>query len=117
MRLYSEDREKNKAKITLSKILTNIDAALFEATYKTKVQKNCPFLKEVEMVEVKNKGECAEGMYRLSLVFEQLDIDLAKGKFNNSLTDMGKVMEKIPDTLDSCSQHKLAKWFRNNFPQ
>ena len=30
---------------------------------------------------------------------------------------MGKVMEKIPDTLDSCSQHSLAQWFRTNFPQ
>ena len=55
-------------------------------------------------------------MYRLSLVFEQLDNDLAQGKFNDSLTDMGKVVEKIPDTLDSCSQHSLAKWVRTNFP-
>ena len=31
-------------------------------------------------------------MYRLSLIFEQLDNDLMAGKFNNSLTDMGKVV-------------------------
>jgi hypothetical protein len=44
------------------------------------------------MVEVKNKGQCAEGMYRLSLTFEQLDTDLLAGKFNQSLTDLGKVI-------------------------
>ena len=55
-------------------------------------------------------------MYQLSLTFEKLDNDLAAGKFNASLTDMGKVVQKIPDTLDSCSQHKMAKWVRTNFP-
>ena len=55
-------------------------------------------------------------MYRLSLVFEQLDNDLMAGKFNSSLTDMGKVLEKIPDTLDSCSQHAMANWVRSNLP-
>lgn len=69
------------------------------------------------MKEVKNKGECAEGMYQLSLTFEKLDNDLMAGKFNNSLTDMGTVIQKIPETLDSCSQHSLAKWVRNNFPE
>ena len=68
------------------------DTAMFETLYKTQVQKKCPRLKSLEMKDVKNKGECAEGVYRLSLVFEQLDIDLMAGKFNNSLTDMGKVM-------------------------
>ena len=92
------------------------DTAMFETIYKTQVQKKCPFLKDVQMKEVKNKGECAEGMYQLSLTFEKLDMDLAAGKFNNSLTDMGKVIEKLPETLDSCSQHSLAKWVRNNFP-
>ena len=56
-------------------------------------------------------------MYQLSLVFEKLDNDLAQGKFNNSLTDMGKVIEKVPETLDSCSQPKMAKWVRTNFPK
>jgi hypothetical protein len=69
------------------------------------------------MVDIKNKGECAEGMYRLSLTFEKLDNDLIAGKFNQSLTDFGKVVQKIPDTMDSCSQHDIAKWFRTMFPQ
>ena len=90
---------------------------MFETLYKTKVQKKCPHLENVHIKEVKNKGECAEGMYRLSLTFEKLDNDLMAGKFNDSLTDMGKVVEKIPETLDSCSQHSMAKWFRNNFPE
>lgn len=68
------------------------------------------------MKDVKNKGECAEGVYRLSLVFEQLDIDLMAGKFNNSLTDIGKVIKKIPDTLDTCSQDHVADWVRLIFP-
>lgn len=29
---------------------------------------------------------------------------------------MGKVVEKLPDTLDSCSQHKLANLIRYNLP-
>lgn len=70
----------------------DIDSALFETIYKTQVQKKCPTFKELEMMEVKNKGDCAEGMYRLSLTFEKLDNDLAAGKFNASLTDMGKVV-------------------------
>ena len=90
---------------------------MFETIYKTQVQKKCPAFKELQMNEVKNKGDCAEGMYRLSLTFEKLDNDLAAGKFNASLTDMGKVVEKLPDTLDSCSQHKFASWVRNNYPE
>jgi hypothetical protein len=40
-----------------------------------------------------------------------------KGDFNTSLTDMGKVIKQLPDTLDSCSQHTFAKLIRNNFPE
>ena len=29
---------------------------------------------------------------------------------------MGKVVQKLPDTLDTCSQHKMANLIRNNFP-
>ncbi len=39
-----------------------------------------------------------------------------QGKFNASLTDMGLVMKKLPDTLDSCSQHSLANLVRKNLP-
>lgn len=38
------------------------------------------------------------------------------GKFNISLTDLGKIVQKLPDTLDSCNQHQLAKFIRYNFP-
>lgn len=93
------------------------DSALFETVYKTQVQKKCPFLQEHKVVEVKNKGECGEGLYQLSLTFEKLDMDLMKGAFNESLTDMGKVVEKIPDTLDNCNQHAIAKTIRFDFPE
>ena len=89
---------------------------MFETIYKTQVQKKCPFLAEQHLMEAKNKGECAEGTYRLSLTFETLDNDLMAGKFNKSLTDMGKVVEQLPIMLDSCSQHNLANFVRNNFP-
>lgn len=67
-------------------------------------------------MQAKSKGECAEGAYRLSLVFEQLDNDLIAGKFNTSLTDMGKVVKQIPLFLDSCDQVDLANRVRANFP-
>jgi hypothetical protein len=94
-----------------------LDTAMFETVYKTQVQKKCPILADHPLMEAKNKGECAEGAYRLSLVFETLDNDLMAGKFNASLTDMGKVIEQLPLALDSCSQHKLASLVRNNFPE
>jgi hypothetical protein len=90
---------------------------MFETIYKTQVQKKCPFLAEQHLMEAKNKGECAEGAYRLSLVFETLDNDLMAGKFNTSLTDMGKVVAQLPLALDSCSQHSLANLVRKNFPE
>lgn len=90
---------------------------MFETLYKTQVQKKCPFLAEQHLMQTKNKGECAEGAYRLSLVFEQLDNDLMAGKFNNSLTDMGKLVQQLPVALDSCSQDKLASFVRTNFPE
>lgn len=65
----------------------------FETIYKTQAQKKCPFLKDQELLEVVNKGDCAEGAYRLSLTFEQMDHDLLIGKFNESLTDLGKVID------------------------
>lgn len=68
-------------------------------------------------MQVSNKGDCAEGAYRLSLVFEQLDNDLAAGKFNKSLTDMGKIVESLPVALDTCNQHKLANMIKKNFPE
>ena len=39
-----------------------------------------------------------------------------KGSFNLSLTDMGKVIKKLPDTLDSCNQHAIANRIRLDFP-
>lgn len=42
---------------------------MFETIYKTQVQKKCPFLAEQHLQAVNNKGDCAEGAYRLSLVF------------------------------------------------
>jgi hypothetical protein len=89
---------------------------MFETIYKTQVQKKCPFLAEQHLMEATNKGECAEGAYRLSLVFEQLDNDLMAGKYNSSLTDMGKVVQQLPLALDSCSQKNLANFVRANFP-
>jgi hypothetical protein len=89
---------------------------MLETIYKNQVQKKCPFLAEQNLMTVANKGDCAEGTYRLSLVFEQLDNDLAAGKFNKSLTDMGKVVQQLPVALDTCSQHKLANLVRKNFP-
>lgn len=93
------------------------DSTMFETIYKTQVQKKCPFLAEQHLSEVKDKGKCAEGAYRFSLVVEQLDNDLAAGKFNNSLTDMGTVVEQLPVALESCNQNSLAKLVRNNFPE
>ena len=87
-----------------------------ESIYRTQLQKKCPFLEEEDMLQVKNKGDCGEGLYQLSLTFEQLDIDLMKGSFNSSLTDMGKIIKKLPDTLDSCNQHSLANKIRFEFP-
>lgn len=90
---------------------------MFESIYKSQVQKKCPFLeKQPITLETKNKGECAEGLYQLSLTFEQLDFDVMAGKFNISLNDIGKIVQKLPDTLDSCNQHQLAKFIRYNFP-
>jgi hypothetical protein len=89
---------------------------MFETIYKTQVQKKCPSLSQQPMLQAKNKGECAEGIYQLSLTFEKLDNDLMAGKFNASLTDMGKVVEKLPEALDSCNQHQIAKFIRYNFP-
>ena len=97
-------------------ILPYLDSLMLETLYKTQVQKKCPFLAEKSLLEVKNKGECAEGAYRLSLVFEQLDNDLAAGKFNNSLVDFGKVIKQMPLALDSCGQHHLAEMVRYDFP-
>lgn len=90
---------------------------MFESIYKTQVQKKCPTFSDQPMLEVKNKGDCAEGIYQLSLTFEKLDNDLMVGKFNASLTDVGKIVEKIPETLDSCNQHNIAKFIRYNFPE
>lgn len=39
------------------------------------------------------------------------------GKFNTSLTDMGKIVEQLPVALDSCNQQKLANMIRLNFPE
>lgn len=89
---------------------------MFETLYKTQVQKKCPFLADQQLNTIQNKGDCAEGAYRLSLVFEKLDGDLLKGDFNTSLTDMGKVMKQLPEALDSCSQHTFARLIRRNFP-
>jgi len=98
-------------------IISHIDSTMFETLYKTQVQKKCPFLKDQEMFEVKNKGECAEGAYRFSLVFQNLDHDLALGNFNASLNDMGKVVEQLPLLLTSCNQDKLAHIISYNFPK
>jgi hypothetical protein len=46
-----------------------LDTTLFETVYKTQVQKKCPFLAEQHITTIQNKGDCAEGAYRLSLVF------------------------------------------------
>jgi hypothetical protein len=90
---------------------------MLETIYKTQVQKKCPFLAEQNLMEVKDKGQCAEGAYRYSLVIEQLDNDLSAGKFNKSLTDMESVVEQLPVALDLCNQHNLAKLVRNSFPE
>lgn len=97
----------------------NKDTAMFETIYKTQVQKKCPFLhnQTTLLTTVNKKGDCAEGIYQFSLVIQQLDIDLMEGKFNVSLSDAGKVMKKLPDTLDSCNQHSLATLIRNNLPE
>jgi len=42
---------------------------MFETLYKTQVQKKCPFLADQKLNTIQNKGDCAEGAYRLSLVF------------------------------------------------
>lgn len=81
------------------------------------VQKKCPSLSQQPMLQAKNKGECAEGIYQLSLTFEKFDNDLIAGKFNTSLTDMGKVIEKLLEALDSCNQHQIAQFIRYNFPE
>jgi hypothetical protein len=93
------------------------DTTMFETIYRTQVQKKCPILKEQHLLEVKNKGQCAEGAYQFSLVFEQLDNHLAAGKFNSSLNDLGKLVEQLPLFLDGCSQTKLAQFVRFNFPE
>jgi len=73
--------------------LRYLDSTMFETLYKTQVQKKCPSLAEQHITTIQNKGDCAEGTYKLSLVFEKLDGDLLKGDFNTSLTDMGKVVK------------------------
>lgn len=67
-------------------------------------------------MEVKNKGDCAEATYRFSLVVEKLEQDLAAGSFNDSLTDSGKLIEKLPYTLNECNQPHLAAIISKNFP-
>lgn len=118
MQLYTEDKDKNEKLILIGNFNLNLELSRFEAIYKNQVQKKCPFMSEQSItLESKNKGECAEGLYQLSLTFEQLDIDLMAGKFNISLTDVGKIVQKLPETLDSCNQHKLATLIRYNFPE
>lgn len=46
-----------------------LDMGRFETIYKMQAQRKCPFLADQSLKEVKNKGDCAEGMYQLSLKF------------------------------------------------
>jgi len=41
---------------------------------------------------------------------------LVAGKFNQSLSDAGKVIKQMPLALDSCGQHHLAQMIRYDFP-
>lgn len=96
--------------------------ATFETIYKTQVQKHCPFLKNQSLTlnsfeSASAKGDCMESVYRLSLIFEQLDKDLTVGNFNNSLTDSGKIVLALPATLDKCNQPAFASIVRNNLPE
>lgn len=74
-------------------------------------------MKEHDLLQAFNKGACAEGVYRLSLTFQTVDNDLLNGKFNQSLTDMAKVIEELTFTLDDCNQNKVADAIRIYLPE
>lgn len=64
-----------------------------------------------------NKASCMEAEYQYSLIVQKLDQDITKSHFNDSLNDFGKLIDKLPDTLDACNQKHLAELVRKNFPQ
>lgn len=82
----------------------------------TKVKKDCVFLQDLSIENIKSKGECMESAYRLSLVVEQLSKDAAKGDKKSAMKDIDTIITNLPDTLDLCGQADWAQKIRKYLP-
>lgn len=92
------------------------DIALFEKLYQAKVKKDCPFLHDVSVEDLKSGGVCLESAYKLSLVLQQLEEDARKGDKAASMKDIDAFITGLPDTLDACGESAWAAKVRKFLP-
>lgn len=89
---------------------------LLDYFVETKVKKQCPFLKDFSLKNLKDNTKCAEDAYSLSLVFERAVSEFRKGDKKAVVSDMSLILSQIPEVLDTCGQNQWADLFREYLP-
>jgi len=73
-------------------------------------------MKDVTLQDIKDKGECLEDAYRLSLVVQRLVGDINKADKKAVVSDLDTIITKLPAVLDICGQTNWANLVRKYTP-